>query len=134
MRGLGKEGREALQGAINDSETDDGRAEEAVDLRHYCGFHLLFEYPVMDGSEGCLDEYEEENGETDDLMFILVMLRLLAVSVEPQQTLAVPSVSGSCSYAVVTPTQIHPDSGSHDDDKDTKCLCYPVEPHVLEYS
>lgn len=100
--GVGEKGDGGLQGAIDDSETDDGGAEEAMDLGHYCGFHVLFVYPVMDGSEGCLDEYEEDDGETDDLVFILVILRLLAVSVEAQQNLAVPSVGGS--YVVVTPT------------------------------
>ncbi len=45
-----------------------------MDLGHDCGFHVLLIYSVMDGSEGCLDKDEEEDGEADDLVFIIVVL------------------------------------------------------------
>ena len=61
------------EGAIDDSEEDDGGAEETVDVRHYCGSHFLFVDSVVDGAKGCLDEDEEENGEPDDLMFVIVV-------------------------------------------------------------
>lgn len=96
--GLGRgreEGRGDLQSTIKDSETDDGGAEKAVDFGHYCGFHVLLVYPVVDGSKGCLNEYEEEDGEADDLVFIFIMLRLLALSVEPPQKLAFSGVNDS---------------------------------------
>ncbi len=69
-----RERKGGLQAAVDDSEEDDGGTQEAVDAGHDCGGHIFLVDPVVDASEGCLDEYEEEDGYADDLVFVVVML------------------------------------------------------------
>ena len=45
-----------------------------MDVRHYCGGHFLLVDSVVEGTEGCLGEDEEEDGEADYLVFVVVVL------------------------------------------------------------
>ena len=69
------------EGAVDDAEGNDKGAEEAVDVRHDGGGHFLFVDAVVETAEGCLSEDKEEDGETDDLVLVVVVFGLLWSSI-----------------------------------------------------